>query len=269
MTDVPTRTTGLIVPGSNTCNSAIASFGMQPKQEPVTNLASYENVPAAPTTIFNSLQPYLYETDEAVREVRDYKQLTRQFLESTGVVQIGPFPAGIELVDVYVSGPDSYKCITDVILMCNNLTLGCSSPDGVILIDTGRTNDYTGGDISPGFQKLFQVTYITNDITFQEKKTTTSTKFAETVVTVQGRDTVMPDGTCKAVSFTTADQLFSGVYAINQKNVADDSGGTYATPVKGPDAVEIIDTATTNRHPSAVDGGIGCVNVDGTTGNCK
>ena len=71
------------------------------------------------------------------------------------------------------------------------------------------------------------------------------------------------------VSFTTADQLFSGVYAINHKNVADDSGGTYATPVKGPDAIEIIDTATTNRHPSAVDGGIGCVNVDGTTGNCK
>lgn len=205
------------------CKSAVTSFGVEPQQEPVTNLSSTCNI-AVPNTVFNTLAPYLYEYDECVRNVRDYKQLTRQFMESSGKVTIGPFPSGLELVSVYVSGPSNYKCITDVILLANGLTKGCASNDGQIVIDTGRLNEYTGGDISPGFQKLVQCTYIVNDVSFVETKTTTSTKFAETTVVVQSRDTVDPDGNCSNTNFEGANgQAFSNVYAINNSNVKDDS----------------------------------------------
>ena len=228
--------------------SALTSFGANATVEPVTNLSS-TCAPATPQTVFNTLAPYLYEYDECIRNVRDYKQLTRQFLESTGIITIGPFPAGVELVSVFVSGPNTFKCITDVMLMCSGLTKGCSSAEGTIVIDTSRTNEYTGGDIAPGFQKLYQVTYITNDITFQEPKTTTSTKFAESTVVVQSRDTLQSDGTCKSTHTTTSDQLFAPVYAINTKSISDDSGGTYGTPLTGSDAVNLAPTDTSNCIP--------------------
>ena len=68
----------------------------QPKStfEPSTNLISDQSEQTVPTTIFNTLQPYLYEYDECIRNVRDYKQLTRQFLESSGIQTIGPFAGG-------------------------------------------------------------------------------------------------------------------------------------------------------------------------------
>ena len=211
--------------------------------EPSTNLSSDQVEQTVPNTIFNTLQPYLYEYDECIRNVRDYKQLTRQFLESSGIQTIGPFPGGIELVSVYVSGPTCYKCITDTILMVSGLSKGASSKDGKIVIDTSKTNDYTGGDIAPGYQKLYQVTYIVNDVTFIETKTTTSTKFVESTVTVQTRDQY-DDGTYNAVQTTAAaNQKFSSVYAINSVNVNEDTGGTYG---EAEDVVKEVPIDTTN-----------------------
>lgn len=229
---------------TNSCKSAVSSFGVEPQQEPVTNLNSTCE-PTVPNTEFNTLAPYLYEYDECVRNVRDYKQLTRQFMESSGKVTIGPFPSGLELVSVYVSGPSNYKCITDVILLANGLTKGCASNDGQIVIDTGRLNEYTGGDISPGFQKLVQCSYIVNDVSFIETKTTTSTKFAETSVVVQTRDTVDANGECSNLNFIAPGQGFSNVYAINNANVKDDSPD-YGKPVTGPDAVSVTPVDTSN-----------------------
>ena len=217
---------------------------------PSTNLSSDQNEQTLPNTIFNTLQPYLYEYDECIRNVRDYKQLTRQFLESTGVQTIGPCPGGIELVSAYVSGPTCYKCITDTILMVSGLSKGASSKDGVISLDTSKTNEYTNGDIAPGYQKLYQITYIVNDVTFIETKTTTSTKFVESTVTVQTRDEY-EDGTFSAIQSTEAANCkFSTVYAINSANVNEDSGNTYG---KAQDVVKEVPIDTSNCSGSPLD----------------
>lgn len=240
------------LPIENTCKSAVSSFGPQPQQEPLTNLIS-TCTPAVPSTVFNTLAPYLYEYDDCVRVVRDYKKLTRQFMEHTGKRTIGPFPGGVELVSVYVSGPENFVCVTDIILLANNLTKGCANiEDGQIVIDTNRINEYTGGDIAVGFEKLIQCTYIVNDISFTEKKTTTSTKFAESTVTINSKDICGPTGQQAANIDVTlpGNQLFSNVYAINTANVLDDSPN-YGQPITGADAVSITPSNTSNCGPGA------------------
>lgn len=251
---IPQDFTPISAPLDNSCRSAISSFGPKPQQEPLTNLTSVCN-PAVPSTVFNTLAPYLYEYDNCVRVVRDFKRLTRQFMEHTGTITIGPFPGGLELVSVYVSGPENFVCVTDIILLANNLTKGCAGAvdgeEGQIVIDTNRINEYTRGDIAPGFEKLIQCTYIVNDISFTEKKTTTSTKFAEASVTINSRDICGPTGQqAITAGITTPDQSFSNVYAINTANVLDDSPD-YGKPVTGIDSLSISRSDTSNCGPGA------------------
>ncbi len=114
----------------------------------------------------DGLDPSLLEIDEFIREVHDFQIKTRQFLESTGLITITE-PKGLILTNAYVSGLTVVKDITSILLLVN--TQG-SCPQDTLIIDTGKLNEYTSGDIEPGIRKLVEVHYVTNDVTYEEKK---------------------------------------------------------------------------------------------------
>ena len=112
------------------------------------------------------LEPCLYEIDECIREIHDYKLKKRQFLESTGLVELKE-ESGLIIRKAVVSGLNITQDITDIILLVN--TQG-DCPQDTLIVDTGKLNEYTGGDIEPGTRKLVEVHYVTEDVTFDEKK---------------------------------------------------------------------------------------------------
>ena len=114
----------------------------------------------------DNLDPCLLEINECHREVHDFVIKKRQFLESTGMVTINE-PNGLIITDAYVSGLDNIKNITSILLLVN--TQG-ECPQDTLIIDTGKLNDYTQGDIEPGTRKLCEVHYTTDDVTYEEKK---------------------------------------------------------------------------------------------------
>ena len=137
------------------------SAQLLPRDMTVSQLANQnvQRVHPTPTGSFGPIRPYLYNIAKCVRDIRDYKEFQTQYLESTGVKTIGPFPDGLELVSVYVSGPNNVKCVTDVILTLNNMIKGAANdPTSTIVVDTGKLNEYTGGDIEPGQRKLVSIT---------------------------------------------------------------------------------------------------------------
>ena len=197
---------------------------------------------------FTSLDPYLVNTVKCVRKVRDYKQFQLQFMEDTGTQTIGPFPRGLELVSVYVSGPTNMKCITDTMLLVGGLTKGQATIDGKLTIDTSKVNDYTDGDIEPGSAKMFSINYITEDITFNETKKHFLDSYLESTMQVETRDVNQPGtniGTNTYYDGVSGSESFSTVYAVNRATVNDQSGGTYGvyTPTV---TVRPIDTSNCN-----------------------
>ena len=183
-----------------------------------------------PNLEFTNLDPYLINTVKCIRKVRDFKQFQIQFLEATGLETIGPFPQGLELVSVYVSGPTKMKCITDTMLMVGGLTKGQASKDGQLVIDTSKVNDYTDGDIEPGTAKMFSINYITEDITYNETKKHFLDSYVESSMQIEGRDLNVPGtniGTNRLLDGLSGSEQSSGVYAVNRVSVNDQSGGTY------------------------------------------
>ena len=97
----------------------------------------------------------------------DFIVKKKQYLESSGIITIKE-PGHIMIVSAVVSGIYNMKDITDVIIK----HVGQSdepflNDDGCdmdkIIINTGKLNIFTCGDINPGTQKILQVIYITKE----------------------------------------------------------------------------------------------------------
>lgn len=242
--------------------SALTGFG----DMTVSQLANdvVQRVNPTPTGSFGPIRPYLYNITKCVRDIRDYKEFQTQYLESTGVKTIGPFPDGLELVSVYVSGPNNVKCVTDVILTLNNMIKGAASdPTSTIVLDTGKLNEYTGGDIEPGQRKLVSITYISQDITYVETKRTHTPVYMEVTMALKTRDRdygpdveeltepipgALPNtnpGVVKYTGLKSAERL-SAVYKVNEGVNFEETGGTYGDQTP---RVLLIPTDTTNCLP--------------------
>ena len=137
-----------------------------------------------PLDNFSNIDPCMIEDIECHRIVHDYKRKRKQYLESTGVVTIREVN-GLLIEKVFVSARTVMKDITSTfkLLMgqkdnvlptdgdANNITVtGEGCPLSEITFDTGKLNDYTGGDIECGVRKLVEVTYITDDKRYAQKK---------------------------------------------------------------------------------------------------
>jgi hypothetical protein len=155
------------------------------------------------------LEPCLYEIDEFMREVHDYKIKKRQFLESTGIVKITE-PNGLVITKAVISGLNVTKDVTDIVLLIN-IQQDC--PLDTLMIDTGKLNEYTGSDIEIGTRKLIEVHYITDDVTFEEKKVHKKQILQENKVRVYDRE-----DECKELPRFERDGI-SQIYEINKERV--------------------------------------------------
>jgi hypothetical protein len=155
------------------------------------------------------LEPCLYEIDESMREVHDYKIKKRQFLESTGIVKINE-PNGLVITKAVVSGLNVTKDVTDIILLVN---IQHDCPLETLTIDTGKLNEYTGVDIEVGSRKLIEVHYITDDVTFEEKRVNKKQIIQENKVRVYDRE-----DECKDLPKFESDGV-SQIYQINKERV--------------------------------------------------
>jgi len=137
-----------------------------------------------PMDITKNVDPCIIEDIECHRLVHDYKRKRKQYLESTGLVTIKE-SEGLLIERVYVSARTVMKDITatfkllmgqkdDVVINDNDPDAisvngeGCPLPE--IVFDTGKLNQYTGGDIECGVRKMIEVTYITDDKRYAQKK---------------------------------------------------------------------------------------------------
>ena len=155
------------------------------------------------------LEPCLYEIDELMREVHDYKIKKRQFLESTGIVKITE-PNGLVIKKAVVSGLNTVKDVTDIILLVN---VQHDCPLDTLTIDTGKLNEYTGNDIEVGSRKLIEVHYITDDVTFEEKRVNKKQIIQENKIRVYDRE-----DECKDLPKFESDGI-SQIYEINKERV--------------------------------------------------
>lgn len=155
------------------------------------------------------LEPCLYEIDESMREVHDYKIKKRQFLESTGIVKITE-PNGLVITKAVVSGLNVTKDVTDIILLVN---IQHDCPLETLTIDTGKLNEYTGIDIEVGSRKLIEIHYITDDVTFEEKRVNKKQIIQENKVRVYDRE-----DECKDLPKFESDGV-SQIYQINKERV--------------------------------------------------
>jgi len=137
-----------------------------------------------PLDTFTNIDPCLIEDIECHRLVHDYKRKRKQYLESTGIVTITE-KEGLIIEKVYVSARTVMKDITATFKLLmgqtecviynsgdiNNISVtGDGCPMKEMVFDTGKLNEYTGGDIECGVRKLIEVTYITDDKTYAQKK---------------------------------------------------------------------------------------------------
>ena len=137
-----------------------------------------------PLDNFTNIDPCIIEDIECHRLVHDYKRKTKQYLESTGVVTITE-TNGLIIEKVFVSARTVMKDITATFKLLmgqtdsvvytegdvNNIYItGDGCPMCEITFDTGKLNEYTDGDIECGVRKLIQISYITDDKRYAQKK---------------------------------------------------------------------------------------------------
>lgn len=154
----------------------------------------------------DSLEPCLHEMDEFMREVHEYKIKTRQFLESSGIIKINE-PNGLIITKAIISGLNTTKDVTHFVILVN---VQNDCPIDTLVIDTGKLNEYSGGDIEIGTRKMIEVHYITDDTTFEEKKVNKKQVSQENKVRVYDRD-----DECKELPKFESDGV-SQVYHINK-----------------------------------------------------
>jgi hypothetical protein len=125
-----------------------------------------------PKDTFPCTDPCLVEDWECYRSVHDYVVKKKQYLESSGKIYIFE-PSGLILDSVIVSGPTIVKDITNNFKQMLKLQFPEINYDCPILgfeFDTGKINLFSGCDIEPGFRKIIQFTYTTEDMVYQQKK---------------------------------------------------------------------------------------------------
>ena len=115
----------------------------------------------------NNLKHCLIEDTECIRSLQTFTVKKTQFLESTGIHTISEV-GGITIIRVLVSGPTKIKDITQYMRTLFNEKFGC--PLDEIVIDTGKINEYTQGDIECKSRKIIQIDYMYNDFVAEEKK---------------------------------------------------------------------------------------------------
>lgn len=137
-----------------------------------------------PVDNFTNIDPCVIEDIECHRLVHDYKRKCKQYLESTGIVTISE-PNGLVIEKVFVSARTVMKDITSTFKLLmkqsdsviytdgdhDNISVsGEGCPLLEVVFNTGELNKYTGGDIECGVRKLIEVTYITDDKRYAQKK---------------------------------------------------------------------------------------------------
>jgi hypothetical protein len=125
-----------------------------------------------PKESFPTTDPCLIEDWECYRTVHDYVVKSKQYLESSGIISIFE-PNKLVLQKVIVSGPTNMKDITHVFKIAlhhkyPDIDINC--PIDGFEFDTGMINHYAGGDVEPGYRKIIQFTYITDDAQYEQKK---------------------------------------------------------------------------------------------------
>ena len=115
----------------------------------------------------NNLKPCLIEDTECIRSIQTFTVKKTQLLESTGVYTISEV-GGITILKVLVSGPTKIKDITQYMRNLFHEKIGC--PLAEIVIDTGKINEYTQGDIECKSRKIIQIDYMYNDLVVEDKK---------------------------------------------------------------------------------------------------
>ena len=111
-----------------------------------------------------------------------------------------------------------------------------SDPTSTIVIDTGKLNEYTGGDIEERQRKLVSITYITLDITYVETKRTHEPVYMEVTMDLRTREYYGTDGSVPVgvpnpyryeyTGLSGSEQL-SEVYQVNKGQNYEETGGTY------------------------------------------
>ncbi len=137
-----------------------------------------------PLDTFQNIDPCLIEDIECHRLVHDYKRKRKQYLESTGIVTITE-KEGLIIEKVFISARTVMKDVTATFKLLmgqsdtvvynsgdvNNISIaGDGCPFTELVFDTGKLNEYSGGDIECGVRKLIEITYITDDKTYAQKK---------------------------------------------------------------------------------------------------
>ena len=104
---------------------------------------------------------------EKRQDIYTYKLKKIQFLESTGIQECCE-KNKLVIKKAVISGPTKMVDVTHQILLANGQIDDCPIP--CLKVDTGKLNEYPGCDVEPGFRKIIQIDYYTDEHMDQQKK---------------------------------------------------------------------------------------------------
>ena len=104
---------------------------------------------------------------EKRQDIYTYKLKKIQFLESTGIQECCE-KNKLVIKKAVISGPTKMVDVTHQILLANGQIGDCPIP--CLKVDTGKLNEYPGCDVEPGFRKIIQIDYYTDEHVDQQKK---------------------------------------------------------------------------------------------------
>ena len=112
---------------------------------------------------------------ECVRNTTTYVCKKQQYLESTGIHTISEENSTVSLKKAVVSSLNEIKDVTCVLRQIIGQYDECQQLES-FEVDTGKLNEYTGGDIEPCHRKLIQIEYVTKENKQQDKTVCEITK---------------------------------------------------------------------------------------------
>lgn len=105
---------------------------------------------------------------ECIRNTTTYICKKQQYLESTGIHKISESGSTVSLKKAIISSLSEMKDITCEVRYIIGQLEECHQLD-CFEIDTGKLNEYSGGDIEPGHRKLIQIEYTTKERCEEDK----------------------------------------------------------------------------------------------------
>ena len=103
---------------------------------------------------------------EKRRDIHCWKLKKIQFLESTGIQELCE-PNKLVIKKVVVAGPTKQVDVTHIIKVSNGQVNDC--PIDCVTVDTGKLNEYPGCDVEPGYRKIIQIDYVTDEHVDEKK----------------------------------------------------------------------------------------------------